>query len=140
MLKVKYMFLNEQTHPVQYATTGSSGCDIYADLPTDIILEPGDYVTITTGIWPVATACEVRPKSSSIHRGYQVMFGTCDQDYEGEILVGIINFSSYDIIIKRGQKIAQLIKVLPAPKFTNIEICDKIRGTGGFGSTDKGYH
>jgi len=65
--------------------------------------------------------------------------GVIDQDYCGEldeIKLSVINFSKKEVIIKRGERIAQaiLIKITKANKFITVKKIGK-RSRGGFGST-----
>lgn len=136
MLKIAYKYLSPTKHVVEYATTGAEGCDIFADIAEDIELDPGEHILIPTGVYPIATVCDVRPKSSSVKSSMYVLYGTVDGDYRDEILVGIVNLGMFNLTIKKGQKIAQLVKRNPAPRFTNINVKEKVR-TGGYGSTDE---
>ena len=65
--------------------------------------------------------------------------GTIDADYRGEIKVILINLGKDNFIIKKGDRIAQMV-VCPIIK-ANFEIADELpktlRGTSGFGSTGK---
>lgn len=65
--------------------------------------------------------------------------GVIDSDYqfadnEGHIFVQLINLSPFDIVIKKGEKIAQGIFI--PHNYTTNDKADKKR-TGGFGSTGK---
>ena len=66
--------------------------------------------------------------------------GLIDQGYSGEICVKLYNHGGYDRMIRRGDKISQLV-VIPV-RYEPVEIVDTIqagdRGDAGFGSTDKG--
>ena len=63
--------------------------------------------------------------------------GTIDEDYRGEVMVPLINLGESEFVIKRGERIAQMI-VAPVAKATIVEIetlTSTDRGSGGFGST-----
>ena len=65
--------------------------------------------------------------------------GVIDQDYRGEIRVGIFNASAEDYTIEPFERIAQLV-VAPVcyPVVEEADtLDDTARGTGGFGSTGK---
>ena len=56
-----------------------------------------------------------------------------DSDYSGSMLLILYNFSSEDFVVNVYDKIAQLIiERIFAPIYTN----DRVRGSGGFGSTN----
>jgi len=63
--------------------------------------------------------------------------GTIDSDYRGEIKVPLINHGTADFIIKRGDRIAQMI-VAAVARATLQEVAaldDTARGNNGFGSS-----
>jgi len=63
--------------------------------------------------------------------------GTIDSDYRGEIMVLLTNFGVNDFVIKRGDRIAQMV----IARYERVEweevetLPDTARGDGGFGST-----
>ena len=65
--------------------------------------------------------------------------GTIDSDYRGEIKVIVINLSKEDIIIRDGDRIAQMViaRHEHADWIEVTEIDATNRGEGGFGSTGK---
>ena len=63
--------------------------------------------------------------------------GTIDADYRGEVKVILINLGAEDFVIRRGDRIAQLV-VAPVVQaaWREVESLDETaRGAGGFGST-----
>ena len=63
--------------------------------------------------------------------------GTIDSDYRGELGIILINWGNKPVIIKRGDRVAQLIvsKVYRA-EIKEVEYLDNTsRGKGGFGHT-----
>ena len=64
--------------------------------------------------------------------------GVIDPDYSGpndEVMVQVLNFTSVEVQITRGDRIAQAI-VLPAPRVSWQEVSDIRQVTrGGFGAT-----
>ncbi len=63
--------------------------------------------------------------------------GTVDSNYRGEVGVIVMNHNERAILIKRGERVAQLV-VCPVAKaaFVRVEeLPDTDRGAGGFGST-----
>ncbi|HEY0882273.1 MAG TPA: dUTP diphosphatase, partial [Archangium sp.] len=66
--------------------------------------------------------------------------GTIDADYRGEVGVILVNLSKERVVLKRGDRIAQLV-IAPSSQATLVEVevlSDTSRGTGGFGSTGVG--
>lgn len=65
----------------------------------------------------------------------------CDQDYQGEYIISLINTSDVPVKIQSGKKIVQLLLlpvVISDIRFLPEEDFDKVateRGAGGFGST-----
>ena len=65
--------------------------------------------------------------------------GVIDCDYRGEIIVALHNHGTETRMIRRGDRIAQLIV---APYYEAVfecseELSETVRGEGGFGSTGK---
>jgi dUTP pyrophosphatase len=128
-----------------YATEGSSGMDIRAAIKYDLNISKGEIVLVSTNlsveILP-GYEIQVRPRSGlAIKHGLGILNspGTIDSDYRGEIKIIIINFSQEDYVIKRGDRIAQLVvsKVYRADLKEGNSLNDSQRGTGGFGHTGK---
>jgi dUTP pyrophosphatase len=86
---------------------------------------------------------QVRPRSGlALKQGLTCLNtpGTIDADYRGEVGVLLINLSKDRVVIKRGDRIAQMV-VAPTEQATLIEVealTDTTRGQGGFGSTGVG--
>lgn len=127
----------------EYQTPGSAGLDLYAAVTNSVILEPKEIAFISTGISvaiPEGYEGQVRPRSGlSLKHGIGVLNspGTIDSDYRGIIRVILFNFSKEQFVIKRGDRIAQLV----ISKYERIRfiVSDRLdeshRNAGGFGST-----
>ena len=126
-----------------YATEGASGMDVVANIKEAIVLKPGERKLIPTGFsfqLKNGQELQVRPRSGlALKHGVTVLNapGTIDSDYRGEVGVILINLGQEDFLIKRGDRIAQL--VLADVKRENLEevhmLDDTERDDGGFGST-----
>lgn len=98
-----------------YATEGSAGMDLYADIKDSIYIKPMERVLIPTGIYielPKGYEAQVRPRSGlSLKKGLTVANapGTIDSDYRGEIGVIMVNLSNEEQVIEKGERIAQMI-------------------------------
>jgi dUTP pyrophosphatase len=128
-----------------YATAGSAGMDIRAAVKDEVILKSGKTILVPTNFSveiPEGFEIQVRPRSGMaiIHSiGILNSPGTIDSDYRGEIKIILFNFGAEDFIIKRGDRIAQLIisKVYRAVLNEIDELNTTERGSGGFGHTGK---
>ena len=127
----------------QYQTEDAAGCDLYACLREDMIILPGNFCIVPTGIsieLPKGLEAQVRPRSG-LAKNYGIGIlngpGTIDADYRGEIMVILFNFGKKPFRIKNGDRIAQLVfnRVVQA-QFKKVRKlrCTK-RDTGGFGHT-----
>lgn len=127
----------------EYKTEGAAGMDLMAANTEDVVLKPLDRALIPTGIkieLPRGYEAQIRPRSGlAIKSGITLSncVGTIDEDYRGEVCVGLINLSKEEFTIKRGDRIAQML-IAPVIR-ANIQVLEELsttaRGTGGFGST-----
>ena len=138
---VKKLF--KEVNLPKYETNGSSGLDLEAFIDYEITLKPGERKLIPTGIsvaLPNNLEIQIRPRSGLAYKnGISVVNtpGTIDADYRGEIKVLLINLGQENFIIKKFQRIAQMIicPIIKAKLIETNELPNTIRGTGGFGST-----
>jgi dUTP pyrophosphatase len=148
--KLSLSFKNESTNPdPEYATAGSSGFDLRANLETSVTIPAGERVIVPTGLFfeiPDNFEIQVRPRSGlAAKNGVTVLNtpGTVDADYRGELKVILINLGNEDFEIKHGDRIAQgVMAAVTAKNYINLikvnDISDNTeRGTGGFGSTGR---
>ena len=65
-------------------------------------------------------------------------FGIIDSGYRGDMGIKLYNFSHVDVVIKAGDKIAQLIvyPLIQANVDWAVEVTETVRGEKGFGSSD----
>lgn len=126
----------------EYASPGAACFDLRAHVDSRFIwIDPGERVKIPTGIavqMLPGYEMQIRPRSGlSFHRGIDVIFGTVDSDYRGEVSVILVNNSSQPFQLANHERIAQAI-VVEAPRVQWL-VTDKLdetsRGKGGFGST-----
>ena len=126
-----------------YATEGAAGMDLYAANEKPITLMPLERHLIPLGFTmelPQGYEAQIRPRSGmAIKHGITLSncVGTVDEDYRGEVCVGIINLSDKPYEVKAGDRIAQMV-VAPVVRAEIIEADELIetqRGEGGFGST-----
>lgn len=127
-----------------YATPGAAGADLYACLEQEMVIKPGERVRIPTGIAielpdPDMVALIFARSGMAIKNGLALSngVGVVDADYRGEIMVLMTNFGQEEVIIKHGERIAQMlfIEVSQVCFIAVTELNQTERGTGGFGST-----
>jgi aminoglycoside 3-N-acetyltransferase len=127
----------------KYATSGSAGMDLYAAVAEERTLQPGEWARIPTGMkiaLPEGYEAQVRPRSGlAAKQGVTCLNspGTIDSDYRGECQVILINHSMDPVVVRRGDRIAQMVIAAvtlaewePGPVDEDTE-----RGAGGFGHT-----
>lgn len=128
-----------------YASEGASGMDLRAALPEDapFRLSVGARALIPTGLSleiPQGFEGQVRPRSGlALRSGVTCLNtpGTIDWDYRGELKVLLINLGQDEVVITRGERIAQIVfaPVTQAQLTLAHELTNTERGAGGFGST-----
>lgn len=128
-----------------YATEGSAGVDLKANIDEPITLAPLQRVVVPTGLriaLPKGTEAQVRPRSGlAAKHGITVLNtpGTIDADYRGEVGVILINLSDKDFVINPGERVAQMVLArYERFEWEEVEQLDSTsRGEGGLGSTGR---
>ena len=146
MPAIEIKIINQSANPLPaYATAGSSGMDIRANLETPQTLQPFERVLIATGLFielPEGYEAQIRPRSGlAIKQGITCLNtpGTIDADYRGEIKVILINLSQEEQVIRQGDRIAQMVfqKVEKGSWIETEQLEITQRNAGGFGHTGK---
>ncbi len=133
-----------------YATQGSAGADVRANLPAEIradglSLSPMARRVVPTGFRveiPQGFEIQIRPRSGlALKHGITLPNtpGTIDSDYRGPLGVLLVNLGEKTYTIRHGDRIAQII-VAPVvqSQFELVEVlATSARGDGGFGSTGR---
>ena len=165
---VKIVNKSENALP-SYQSDAASGVDLYANLVSpdpgqhvkykgrdfnalikesgevEIHLFPKGRILIPTGIHvdiPAGYEGQVRPRSGrALKEGLTIPNspGTIDSDYRGDVGVILLNNSTETVVIKHGERIAQLVftRVAKANFEVVEELSTTVRGEGGFGHTGK---
>ncbi len=146
MKKLQIKVLSSDVPLPEYATPGSAGMDLCANVPEVTEIAPGETIRVPTGIaialpdaLHVALICA--RSGLSIRHGITLAngVGVIDSDYRGEILVGLYNQSDRVYAIEPGERIAQML-ILPICR-PDLDVCESLdeteRGAGGFGSTGR---
>ena len=128
-----------------YQSVLAAGLDLAAAVPDaePLTLAPGARTMVPTGFamaLPATHEAQVRPRSGlALKHGVTVLNspGTIDADYRGEIKVLLINLGGAPFLIRRGDRIAQLV-IAEVARSNIVEVSklpETTRGSGGFGST-----
>lgn len=127
-----------------YATPGSAGLDLRACLDAPLVLAPGAWQLVPTGmamhLADPAYAALILPRSGLGHKHGIVLgnlVGLIDSDYQGEIFVSTWNRGHDTFTLNPLDRLAQLVVVpVVQVKFNLVdEFPASERGAGGFGST-----
>jgi dUTP pyrophosphatase len=144
MQTIQVNIVNISSNPLPtYATVGSAGMDIRANLKESVALQPLERNLISTGLYielPYGYEAQIRPRSGmAINQGITCLNspGTVDADYRGELKVILINLSNMEQVINHGDRIAQIIfsKTEKAELVLVNQLNESQRGEGGFGHT-----
>ncbi|HEY7798004.1 MAG TPA: dUTP diphosphatase [Hyphomonadaceae bacterium] len=130
-----------------YETAEAAGMDLRAAVEeaAPMTLAPGARAMVPTGLTialPPGFEAQVRPRSGlAAKHGITCLNspGTIDADYRGEVKVILINLGQEPFVIKRGERIAQMI-IAPVTRaeLRAVSVLDETsRGAGGFGSTGR---
>lgn len=142
MLKVKLL------HPDAKVPTRANPTDAGLDLYLykqhgPFLLAPGQTASFRTGVSaeiPTGFVGNIRPRSGlAVNFGIDVLAGTVDSSYRGEVRVVLINLGREPCVFKHGDRIAQLViqKVeLWTPEVVE-ELDETERGENGFGSSGR---
>ena len=136
--------VNKSNHRLpEYATVGSAGMDLKANISKSIVLKPSRRELIPTGLYmQIPTGYEVQLRARS---GLACKYGislangiaTIDSDYRGEVKVCLENRSDTPFIVNPGDRIAQAVlnRVEKIEWNEVVKLDETERGKGGFNST-----
>lgn len=120
---------------------GDAGIDFYSI--EEVNIPAKSQVKICTGVAveiPEGYVGLVWDKSSvAFNMGLKTMGGVIDAGYRGEIVFSVYNVSEKDVLIEKGQKVAQMLiqKFEDCDILEESELNNSVRGDRGFGSTGK---
>lgn len=130
----------------EYLTPGAAGADLRAAVKDPVTLLPGEWAMIPTGLRleiPKGYEGQVRPRSGLAARHGVTCLnapGTIDSDFRGEVHVILINHGTVPFVVRRGDRIAQLViaPVIQAEFHQTETLSETQRGEGGFGHSGMG--
>ena len=129
----------------RYMSGRAAGMDLFAAVDENLTILPQEAALIPTGLAvaiPEGFEGQIRARSGlAITHGLAVINapGTIDSDYRGEIKVALINLGQKQFIIRRGDRIAQMIisRVYRARWDLRDKLEETDRSEGGFGHTGR---
>jgi dUTP pyrophosphatase len=121
--------------------------DLCADVEGELSLGPMERALIPTGVaiaLPEGFEAQIRPRSGlALKEGLTMANspGTIDSDYRGEIQLIAINLGRHPVVIKRGQRLAQMVvqRVIRVHWQEVEELPPSERQSSGFGHTDDNH-
>lgn len=129
----------------EYATEGSAGMDLKANIKDSVVIRPGEKVVIDTGVMveiPLGFVGIIAVRSSMGFKFNVTLansIGVIDSDYRGKVMCALVNHSDVEREIQPLERICQLM-IIPIWQ-VSLEIVDDLdetaRGSGGFGSTGR---
>jgi dUTP pyrophosphatase len=140
---IRYLEHYEGLPPLVRMTVGSSGFDLHAACSDVVFIEPGKVVRVPAGFQisvPHGYEAQIRPRSGlALNNRIGILNspGTIDSDFRGEVGIIMYNFGDDDYVVRRGDRIAQLV-FCSVPEVTLVdsdELGGTERGSRGFGHT-----
>jgi dUTP pyrophosphatase len=136
---------NEDLPLPRYMTEHAAGLDVFAAVGQEVSIFPGQREMIPTGLaiaLPEGYEAQIRPRSGIAWKHGVTLVnapGTIDADYRGEIGILLINHGDQPFVVRRGDRIAQMIvqRVCRVQWDVHPELNPTGRGGGGFGHTKK---
>ena len=127
----------------RYMTEQAAGMDLAAAVAEETVILPGERKLIPTGVVvavPEGYEAEIRPRSGlALKHGVTLVNapGTIDADYRGEVGVLLINHGSLPFIVRRGDRVAQMVvhRVCRVTWDDGVLLSTTERNDGGFGHT-----
>ena len=142
-MKLSFKRIHHDAVLPSYAHPGDAGMDVRS--VEDLVIPAGGRVLVHTGlvaVIPEGYELQVRSRSGlALKSGVAVLNspGTVDAGYRGEIGVILANFGDGGFVVKKGDRVAQLVAapVTVAEIFETDSVDATDRGAGGFGSTGR---
>lgn len=134
------VMLDEGAFMPEFAHKTDAGADLRS--PVDVVIPARGSAVIDTGIHveiPEGFTGFLKSKSGLNVKHNLIGEGVIDSGYQGSIRVKLYNMGNEDYLIKKGDKIIQLV-ILPCVNcgFAQVdEFAETERGDGGFGSTGR---
>ena len=139
MVNLPFVKLHASASTPRCGSLDAAGLDLAAGHDTYVFSH--GKALVSTGLAfaiPVGHYGRIAPRSGFSYRNHaDIGAGVIDQDYRGEVKVLIFNHSNDTIVIKKGERVAQLIleKCSQATPRQVEQLPPTKRGINGFGSS-----
>lgn len=141
-LRVKRLHPDARLPRYAHGPAEDAGMDLCA--VEEVVLEPGVPFAVPTGLAievPTGYEAQVRPRSGlALKHGITLPNspGTIDPGYRGELKVIMLNLGREPFVVRKGDRIAQMIVVrYETIEWEEEELSQSLRGDGGFGSSGR---
>ncbi|XP_047537762.1 deoxyuridine 5'-triphosphate nucleotidohydrolase [Vanessa atalanta] len=136
---LKFTRLTDNAFPPVKGSDRAAGFDLKSAYDYKVPAKGKELVKTDLQI-ELPTGCygRVAPRSGLAVKNFiDVGAGVIDEDYRGNVGVVLFNHSDQDFVVKKGDRIAQLIcEVIFHPDLLEVEnLTETKRANGGFGST-----
>lgn len=141
MKVLKFQKLKDDAKIPTFAHVEDAAFDIYSS--EEVTLKMGEVRAIETGISseiPEGHYVSFEGRSGLAYKnGIAVLGGIIDAGYRGEWKVILVNLGQGDLLLEKGERIAQgILHKLEKFKIEETKVLsDSSRGVGGFGSTGR---
>ena len=143
-MRVRIKRLRADAFLPAYAHGPSEDAGLDLQAADQATLTPGVPQLVPTGLaieLPPGCEAQIRPRSGLALKHAITLPNspaTIDPGYRGEIRVILLNLGKDDYVIRRGDRIAQMVIArYEAVEWEEGELGDSARGTGGFGSSGR---
>jgi dUTP pyrophosphatase len=140
-MKIKAKKLHPDAIIPTHLLHGDAGLDLHS--VEDVTIKPGERFAVSTGLafeFPEGYVALIWDKSGlALKKGIKSMGGVIEFTYRGEYKIILFNTSNEDFIIKKGDKVAQMLiqPVMSVEVQEADELSETQRGSHGFGSADE---
>jgi dUTP pyrophosphatase len=142
IIRIKRLHPDAQLPAYAHGPLEDAGLDVRSVEPA--VLEPGIPQAVPTGLAleiPPGYEVQVRPRSGlALKHAITIPNApaTIDPGYRGELKIIMLNLGRSAFEVCAGDRIAQLVLArYEAVEWTEGELSDSVRGTGGFGSSGR---
>ena len=139
-IQISFKKLHDDVILPSYAHEGDAGMDVHSR--EHRTLEQGEPHLFKLGFcieMPKGTVGLIQDRSSMGKKGIRNLGGVVDAHYRGEWAVMLVNTTANEVVINKGDRIAQILfmPVQTAKSTIKDELSKTTRGDGGFGSSGK---
>ena len=138
-MDMRIQLLREGARVPSLQTEEAAGFDLYAAEERVVLTHARVLVPLGfAAVIPSGCAAFIWDRSGlAAKHGITVLGGVIDADYRGEWHVVLLNTGLADVVIGKGERVAQMVvQHIVRPALVSVEaLPPSVRGAGGFGST-----